>query len=118
MIRTILPGYYCGDNDFGEMFLNYWLHKELMPYVGVDITRTFSEEVEKRGLSELLVVWTRCAMGLTPSPYQAVQAALRAKRICLGDPSKEENLFRDLVPHIYIPGVSLHFNVQSASSLW
>ena len=79
MIRTILPGYYCGDNDFGEMFLNYWLHQELMPYVGVDVTETFPDELERRGLSELLVVWTRCAMGLTPSPCFATQFSLRAK---------------------------------------
>ena len=34
--RTVLPHTYQGDNDFGDMFLNFQLHKEMQKYSGVD----------------------------------------------------------------------------------
>jgi hypothetical protein len=37
-LRSLLPGYYQCDMDVGEMFLNYWLHPDLRPYAGVDVT--------------------------------------------------------------------------------
>jgi hypothetical protein len=38
MTRALLPGYWCADNDYGEQFLNFKLHKELRPYCGVDLS--------------------------------------------------------------------------------
>ena len=29
MLRTVDIGYWGGDNDYGEMFLNWWLHNAL-----------------------------------------------------------------------------------------
>jgi hypothetical protein len=38
MIRTLDLGYWGADNDYGDMFLNFWLHDDLQQYCGVDLT--------------------------------------------------------------------------------
>ena len=55
---------------------------------GIDLTNYFGEgEV-------LWERWTRAAMGLKSSPYQAIQAIMVAKEICLGDRQDPANAFR------------------------
>jgi hypothetical protein len=91
------------------MFLNFWAHEALIPYLGVDVSHTFPGEprnvtancepfaCKHTGLFSavlLLVAWVRWAMGLTPSPYYAAQCTTRAKRICLGDPRDPTNVYR------------------------
>jgi hypothetical protein len=56
-------------------------------------------------------VWSRPAMGITSSPYDAVQGSLRLKRKVLGDRHDESNVFRwshvvENLPglHSYAPG--------------
>jgi hypothetical protein len=44
MTRTLDVEYFCGDTDLGKCFLNFWAHQELIPYLGVDVTHTFSGE--------------------------------------------------------------------------
>jgi hypothetical protein len=73
MLCTIDVGYWSGDNDYGNMFLNFWLHAELQKYCGVDLTGLFPEEIDRSNRTTLWKVWARPAMGLRPSPYQAVQ---------------------------------------------
>ena len=34
-----------GDIDFSEQFLNFALHETVQPYVGVDLTAYFGEEL-------------------------------------------------------------------------
>jgi hypothetical protein len=41
--RTVLPGYWCADNDYGKMFLNFPLHGELQTFCGVDLLQIFDE---------------------------------------------------------------------------
>jgi hypothetical protein len=36
MARTVLPWYWCANNDYGKMFLNFPLHEDLHKYCGVD----------------------------------------------------------------------------------
>jgi hypothetical protein len=83
--------YWMGDNDFGEMFYIFWLHKDLQSLSGVDVTKLFPEELEDR--KALWFRWTRPIMVLKPSPYQACQGALRMKQKALGEPSEETNVF-------------------------
>jgi len=45
-------------------------------------------------------------MGLRPSPYQAVQGALRAKRVALGDRHDKENVFAWSAVELTLPGLS------------
>ena len=44
MCCIIDAGYWCVDNDFGEMNLNFWLHPDLREYCGVDISHLYPEE--------------------------------------------------------------------------
>jgi hypothetical protein len=82
MTRTLHKDYGTEDNDSGDFFLNFWQHRDLIPYLGVDITYTFAEE---GGVEKVLVAWACCAMGLKPSPYFSAQCGNRAKRICIGN---------------------------------
>jgi hypothetical protein len=104
MIRTLDVGYWGADNDYGDMFLNFWLHDELQRYCGVDLTTLFPEELEGTGKSLLWETWTRPTMGLKPSPYQAVQGALVAKRLALGNPADESNVFQWSWLDLNLPG--------------
>jgi hypothetical protein len=99
--RTVVPGTIQGDNDFGDMFLNFQLHKEMQKYTGVDARDLLKDEEarewmqqQRSGEVDVLYTWDRPAMGLTSSPYQAVQTVTRAKRVMLGDPRERTNPFR------------------------
>ena len=65
MTRTVVPDGWCGDREFGEMFLNFMLHPESRVYCGVDLSQL---ELAVRGRASeetgLIVCWTRNAMGL------------------------------------------------------
>jgi hypothetical protein len=48
MCGTLLPGYWCTDNDYGDSFLNFPLHSLLRVYCGVNLSRLFPDEARKR----------------------------------------------------------------------
>mmetsp|Transcript_22806 Transcript_22806/g.34537 ORF Transcript_22806/g.34537 Transcript_22806/m.34537 type:complete len:256 (+) Transcript_22806:1963-2730(+) len=80
MCRTLEPGYWCTDNNYGEHFLNFPLSPELQQYCGLDLLQLFPEEANK--VEDMLTaVWVRNAMGLKQSPFVAVQGLLRAKTV-------------------------------------
>lgn len=93
MCRGLLPGYYCGDNDYGEQFLNFPLHPLLQQFCGVDLSQLRRSE-PCGDTSELFGMWMRNAMGLRPSPYGSVMGATRAKRFILGDRRSRSNPFQ------------------------
>jgi hypothetical protein len=78
--RTVLPHTIQGANNFGDMFLNFQLHKEMQKYTGVDAwdllnnveAKTWLQRTSFSWEEETLFTWDRPAMGLTGSPYQAV----------------------------------------------
>ena len=84
-LRAVEAGYYMGDLDIGEMFLNFILDEEIQQYAGVDLTPYFPDELTTRKIKVLWERWTRCAMGFTTSPYQAVQGVLFADEVIRGD---------------------------------
>jgi hypothetical protein len=92
MTRGLLPGYWCVNNDYGEQFLNFNLHKDLQPYCGVDLSQLLLEEV-RDVMGQILGVWSRNAMGLKPSPYGSVKGVLRAKPVITGDWKIKSNPF-------------------------
>ena len=105
MLRSVGPDTYSADNDYGEMFHNFWLHPELRKYCGIDLTGLFPEELSMTdGSMHLWEAWTRCAMGLRPSPYQAVQAGLQLKSLALGSRKDEANVFRWDFVRLNLPG--------------
>jgi hypothetical protein len=89
MTRTVDVNYWLGENDLIKMFYNFWLHEDLQSLCGVDVTHLFPEKLDDQ--KSLWLRWTRPAMRLRPSPYQACQEALRMKRKALGEPLDHEN---------------------------
>jgi hypothetical protein len=93
MSRTVLPGCWCGDRDFGEMFLNFPLHPVARLFCGVDLSQLTLEKVERVEKGHFVGQWNRNAMGLKCSPYLAVQAVTRLKRKFLGNQYDRNNPF-------------------------
>ena len=55
------------DCDLGEMFLNFMLDEDILPYAGVDLMAIFPNEfLDPKG--EVDEHWTRMFMGFRPSP--------------------------------------------------
>jgi len=91
-LRSISPGYYMGDLDFSEMFLNFILHEKVRKYAGVDVTPFFPELVDHTK-HIIWLHWERCGMGFVPSPYNSIQGVLFAEEVMKGDPSNPNNIF-------------------------
>ena len=70
-LRSVQEGTWMADLDIGEMFLNFVLHSDLRHLSGVDIAH-YTDDVGDLG-QVVWEAWQRCAMGLKPSPHQAVQ---------------------------------------------
>ena len=104
MTRWVLAGSWLADNDYGEQFLNYPLHPDLRKYCGVDLSQLFVDERE--GGKPCVGAWKRNAMGLKSSPYNSVQASLRAKRLVLGDPRDPDNPFAWDKVSLNLPGMA------------
>ncbi|KAL7577357.1 hypothetical protein ACA910_002090 [Epithemia clementina (nom. ined.)] len=113
MLRSVGPSTWAADNNFGEMFLNFWLHPKLRRYARIDLTSLFPEELKEDSVSRssgrrrkglLWEAWSRCAMGLITSPFQATQSAQRMKRLALGQRLDETNVFRWETVKLNVPG--------------
>ncbi|KAL7556763.1 hypothetical protein ACA910_009419 [Epithemia clementina (nom. ined.)] len=100
LTNTLDDGYWCVDNDYGKMFLNFWLHPELQQYSGMDLS-SLNLDGQMKGTLE---VWCRCPMGQSPSPYATVQQTRRLKRIMLGDRFDPNNVFNWSHVRLNLPG--------------
>ena len=100
-LRALDIGYWSIDNDYGEMFSNYWLHPELRKYSGVDLTPIYGPNSDG---SLRVEAWTRLPQGEKPSPYLAVQQGRRLKRKCYGNRLDEGNVFRWDHVDLNLPG--------------
>jgi hypothetical protein len=65
-------GTFMADFDVGDCFLNFPLHDDLRALCGVDLMVYFPIHEG----DTLWEAWTRAAIGLKSSPYQAVQEAI------------------------------------------
>jgi hypothetical protein len=109
MLRTLAPGFWGGDNNYGDMFLNFWLHINLQQFCGVDLTTLFPEELDGTSKTALWEVWAQPPMGVRPSPYhQAVQGALVVKPLALGDPADTTNVFQWDRLDLNLPGSNIY----------
>jgi hypothetical protein len=109
LLRSVVPGTFMSDNDVGEMFLNFVLHSSIQERCGVDLTKFFPGEVDtednvRRDMKVRWERWTRCAMGLRTSPYQAVQGMLWAMERVFGDRDAEANVFAWKHMRLNLPG--------------
>ena len=73
-----------GDVDVGEMFLNFPLDVQMRAYAGVDVSYGGDLRWER---------WTRCLMGLKPSPFICTRAFAWAMEIIKGNPNDPANPF-------------------------
>jgi hypothetical protein len=92
------------DMDIGEMFLNFILQESMQALWDVDLTQFFGEKDESGMPTILWECWTRAAMGLKSSPYQAIQAILVGKEIVRGDQKDPKNAFRWDDVRLNLPG--------------
>lgn len=102
-LRCVSPGFFMGDIDLSEQFLNFMLHEKLQPYAGVDLTTFLPHELSehKRVIWER---WGRCGMGFVSSPYTAIQAALFAEEVMRGNPTDPDNVFKWDDVSLNLPG--------------
>ena len=63
------------DRDVKDMFLNYQLHEDVRPYMGVDLSCLFTSP-EDPGPS--FALWDQNVMGFAASPYNSIKMALVA----------------------------------------
>jgi hypothetical protein len=105
LLRALEPGYSMADNDVGEMFHNFMLHEDMRHHCGLDISLyPLSDSPSAEG--ECWRRWTRLAMGLRTSPYNAVQGMLMAQEFILGSPRDESNIFHWVRLRLNLPGMS------------
>ncbi|KAL7580705.1 hypothetical protein ACA910_002212 [Epithemia clementina (nom. ined.)] len=91
LARTLDVGYWCIDNNYGEMFLNFWLHPELELYSGMELSTLYGTLDSGQVRVE---VWKRCPMGQSPSLFATVQQMRCLKRLILGNRKDPDNVFR------------------------
>ena len=88
---------WMSDIDVGDMFLNFQLDVDLHAYCGVDLTPYLP-------LLKSWMAWSRCAMGLLPSPYFCIKFLLLAAEIFRGDRLNPMNPFRFDIVRMNLPG--------------
>ncbi|KAL7568993.1 hypothetical protein ACA910_021284 [Epithemia clementina (nom. ined.)] len=93
-------GYWCIGNNYGKMFLNFWLHPDLQQFSGMDIMEIYGCLSGGRNIE----IWTLCPMGQSPLPYITVQQARRLKRIMFGDRHDQNNIFHWDCIHLNLLG--------------
>ena len=84
----LLTGYSQCGMDVGEMFLNFPLHPDLIPFVGVYIMHMNSRPDEEGWEQDRTRVWERWDknfMGLKDSPYRYLQLLIHVKFIAYGE---------------------------------
>jgi len=101
LLRALEPGTWMGDNDCGEMFLNFVLHEDVRRLCGVDLSGYFP--AERQG-EKLQMRWCRPAMGLKPSGYTAVKGIRWAEEDIRGDHNDERNVFAWARVELNLPG--------------
>jgi hypothetical protein len=96
------------DIDLGEMFLNFPLPSLLQRFSGVDlryyadaIDETMSQAASK---GNHRVHWTRCWMGLKPSPFMAVRFYYLAEEFARGNRHLKKNPLRWDAIKLNLPG--------------
>ena len=82
LVRALDKNSWMTDRDVGDMFLNFQLHKDVVPFTGVDLSSLYDNSEE---LGPRWAVWDRNLMGFAASPYNSIKMALVAEEICKGD---------------------------------
>ena len=109
LVRALDKDSWMTDRDVGDMFLNFQLHEDVVPYTGVDLSSLYDNPEEP---GPRWAVWDRNLMGFAASPYNSIKMALVAEEICKGNrfetgvgwDGKEINPFQWKGVHLNLPG--------------
>jgi hypothetical protein len=104
LLDAVEPGTFMGDNDVGEMFLNFIMHSDLRELCGIDLTDFMPEGSKDPSTLRFCVRWNRNAMGLKGSPYFSVQGGAWAHEWIKGRRDDEDNVFRWTRVSLNLPG--------------
>jgi len=93
MVRALGYNFKAVDIDLGEMFLNFPLHKKLIPYSGVDISPFKEDLIRSRTIDRhhrleherCIATWNRDWMGFKPSPEWSCRFYYLAEEFLRGD---------------------------------
>jgi hypothetical protein len=82
LVRALDKNSWMTDRNIGNMFLNFQLHKSVVPFTSEDLSTLYDgqEDVGPRW-----AVWDQNLMGFAASPYNSIKMALIAEEICRGD---------------------------------
>jgi hypothetical protein len=100
------PGTWQADMDVGEMLYNFMLDRSLRSACGVDVQPYLGGGSRTR---VAWMCWSRCVMGLKPSPYGCVRMQALANEIIRGDHTQHANPFHFDAVRLNLPG-SLSYN--------
>ncbi len=97
------------NRDVGDMFLNFQLHEDVVPFTGVDLFSLYDNPEET---GPRLAMWDRNLMGFVASPHNSIKIAMVAEEICKGNcfetgvgwGGKEINPFQWKGIHLNLPG--------------
>ena len=90
-LRAVDVNTFMGDNDIGEMFLNFLLDVNICKYAGVDLTDLLESEGMGRRRWER---WERLLMGFCPSPYLTTREMKKVEERTKGNRKDKHNIFR------------------------
>jgi hypothetical protein len=100
LVETMTKDSWMGDLDMGEQFLNFPLHPKLQKYCGIDVRSLF----HPRRKATYWLRWTRCMMGLRPSPYFTSQSTYFAEEVVQGNRAVAHNPFHWASVRLNLPG--------------
>ena len=91
-LRSVVARTFMSDCNVGEMFLNFMLELKLRPFVGVDLTCLFPEDISAEN-AVIRGCWERMLMGLSPSPYWMTKDLMEVEMMIQGNRRTLGNVF-------------------------
>jgi len=102
LVDLLTPSSWMSDIDLGEHFLNFPLHKDLQVHCGTDLRPYYWDT--KGTKKTMWMRWSRCMMGLKPSPYFTIKATHLAYEVVWGLASDPSNAMQWSQVHLNLPG--------------
>jgi hypothetical protein len=90
LVNLLTTESWMSDIDLGEHFLNFPLHEDLQLHCGMDL-RPYYQDEGRDDQKTLWMRWSRCMMGLKPSPYFTIKATHLAYEVVWGSQSDASN---------------------------
>jgi hypothetical protein len=86
LVRALGKHLWMTDRDVGDMFLNFQLHKSVVPFTGVDLLLLYEDKKEK---GPRWAAWDQNLTGFAALPYNSIKMVLAVEEVCRGNWHKE-----------------------------